>query len=180
MAAATPYHHDRRVAERRQIAYPAPRRPAAEGVRVSWGGIWGGVIAAMGVLLILSAIGLAVGITAAEPGTSGARALGAGAGIWAAAALLVALFTGGMVATRIGATYDPGTGFWEGFLVWTVSVLLMGVLAASGIGMGAMAGLDGANMSFSQENVGAAWISVGGLLLSLLAAVLGAMSGRRD
>jgi hypothetical protein len=179
MAVATPYQ-DRRVAERRQIAYPAPRAAPAEGMRVSWGGIWGGVIAALGVLMLLSAIGLAVGVSAADPGTSGAALLGTGAAIWAAAALLVALFIGGMVATRIGATYDPGTGFWEGFLVWTVSVLLMGTLAASGIGLGAMARIDGADMSFSQQNVTAAWISVGGLLLSLLAAVLGAMSGRRD
>ncbi len=172
-------YQDRRVAERRQIAYPAARAATGDGVRVSWGGIWGGVIAALGVLLLLTAIGLAVGISAADPGSTGASAIGTGAGIWAASALLLALFVGGMVATRIGATYDPGTGFWEGFLVWTVSVLLMGAFAASGIGMGALAGFDGGNMSFSPENAAAAWISVGGLVLSLLAAVLGAMAGRR-
>lgn len=179
MALATPYQ-DRRVAERRQIAHPATRIGGTDGVRVSWGGIWGGVIAALGVLLLLTAIGLAVGITAADPVGPGTAAIGAGAGIWAAAALLVSLFIGGMVATRIGATYDAGTGFWEGFLVWTVSLLLMGALAASGIGMGAMAGFDARNMSFSPQNALAAWISVGGLVLSLLAALLGAMSGRRE
>jgi hypothetical protein len=59
--------------------------------------------------------------------------MGTGAGIWAGVSLLLALFLGGLVATRIGATSDRTTGFFEGALVWVVSVLLMGYLATSGI-----------------------------------------------
>src|SRR5262249_39286275 len=61
--------------------------------------------------------------------------LGAGAGIWAGVSLLVALFVGGWVSTRIGAIFDGTTGFFEGALVWVVSVLLMLYLASTGIGM---------------------------------------------
>jgi hypothetical protein len=128
----TPYH-DRRVNERRRLAYPAVLR--AEGMRVSWGGIFGGVLVALGFLLLMTALGVAVGISAAQPGETEASTLGTGAGIWAGVSLLLALFIGGMVATRIGAIFDGTTGFFEGALVWIVSVLLMAYFASSGIGM---------------------------------------------
>jgi len=128
----TPYH-DRRMAERRRIAYPAVLR--AEGMRVSWGGVFGGVLVALGFLLLMTALGVAVGISAAQPGETDAGTLGAGAGIWAGLSLLLALLIGGWVSTRIGAIFDGTTGFFEGMLVWVVSVLLMFYFAGSGIGM---------------------------------------------
>jgi hypothetical protein len=128
----TPYH-DRRVTERRRIAYPAALR--ADGMRVSWGGVFGGVLVALAFLLLMTALGLAVGVSAAQPGETDTGTLGAGAGIWAGVSLLVALFIGGWVSTRIGAIFDGTTGFFEGTLVWVVSVLLMLYMASSGIGM---------------------------------------------
>jgi hypothetical protein len=134
MATATPSsYHDRRVSERRRIAYPAILR--AEGMKVSWGGIFGGVLVAIGLLLLLTALGVAVGISAAQPGETQASTLGTGAGIWAGLSLLVALFVGGMVSTRIGAISDGATGFFEGALVWVVSILLMLYFASSGVSM---------------------------------------------
>jgi hypothetical protein len=128
----TPYH-DRRVNERRRIAYPAMLR--AEGMRVSWGGIFGGVLVAIGFLLLMTALGIAVGISAAQPGETEAATLGTGAGIWAGVSLLLALFIGGMVSTKIGAIFDGTTGFFEGALVWVVSILLMLYFASTGVSM---------------------------------------------
>jgi hypothetical protein len=128
----TPYH-DRRSTERRRIAYPAALR--ADGMRVSWGGVFGGVLVALGFLLLMTALGLAVGISAVQPGDTDAGTLGTGAGIWAGLSLLLALFIGGWVSTRIGAIVDGTTGFFEGALVWVVSVLMMLYFASSGIGM---------------------------------------------
>jgi hypothetical protein len=128
----TPYH-DRRVVERRRIAYPALLR--ADGMRVSWGGVFGGVLVALGFLLLVTALGVAVGITAVRPGETDTATLGSGAGIWAGLSLLLALFIGGWVSTRIGAIFDGTTGFFEGMLVWVVSVLLMLYFASSGVGM---------------------------------------------
>ena len=133
MSVTTPYH-DRRIVERRKMNF-APMLAAGDGLRVSWGGIWGGVLAAVGLLILLSALGVAVGISAVKPGETDAATLGTGAGIWAGVSLLLALFLGGLVATRIGAIFDRTTGFFEGTLVWVVSVLLMGYLATSGIAM---------------------------------------------
>jgi len=171
-------YHDRRVAERRRVAYPAPLR--ADGMRVSWGGVFGGVLVALGFLLLMTVLGVAVGISAAQPGQADTGALGAGAGIWAGASLPVALFIGGWVSTRIGAIFDGTTGFFEGALVWVVTVMLsgVGVFAASGFELvtSAAQSLDSA----AQVTPYVSWITFGALLLSLLAAVLGAAAGRRN
>lgn len=132
----TPYQ-DRRIQERRRLSRPIAVR-AAEGMRVSWGGIFGGVLCAVGLLLLLAALGVAIGVSAADPGETRASTIGTAASIWAGISLLLALFLGGLVSTRIGAISDRTTGFFEGALVWVVTILLMGYLATSGIS--AMAG----------------------------------------
>lgn len=159
MAATSPYH-DRRLVERRRMNF-APMLATGDGVRVSWGGIWGGVLVAVGLLILLSALGMAVGISAVQPGQTNASTLGTGAGIWAGASLLLALFVGGLVATRIGAIFDRTTGFFEGALVWVVSVLLIGYLASSGISM--VAGGAFRMVSGATEAIGSVVQSGGGM-----------------
>ena len=104
-----------------------------EGMKVSWGGVFAGVIVALGVSMLLAALGVAIGISAIDPSDVNASAVGVGAAIWAGLQLLLALFVGGMVATRVGAVIDRTTGFFEGVLVWVVSLVLMTYLAASGV-----------------------------------------------
>ena len=200
MAIANPYH-ERRATERRRVAYPGLF--GAEGMRVSWGGIFGGVLVAVGLLLLLAALGVAVGISAVDPSQAELSKLGTGAAIWAGVSLLVALFVGGLVSTRIGATVDGSTGFFSGFLVWVVSLLLVAYLAASGVSSlasGAFSLMGGAQEVVAQvgdkaqemsQNLQqkaqeakpqasrAAWVTFGALVLSLAAAVLGALAGRR-
>ena len=204
MATAVNPYHERRTGERRRVAYPGLF--SAEGMRVSWGGIFGGVLVAVGLLLLLAALGVAIGISAVDPTQTELAKVGTGAGIWAGISLLVALFIGGLVSTRIGATHDARTGFFAGFLVWVVSLLLVAYLAASGVSSlagGAFSLMGGAqqmaeqvqqqaqdiqqNMPQLQQKAQevkpqasrAAWATFGALILSLAAAVLGAAAGRR-
>lgn len=125
-------HYNRRVSDRTS-SYASLLH--AQGIKVSWGGIWGGVLLAVGLLILLTALGVAVGVSAVQPGETEASTLGTGAGIWAAISLLLALFIGGFAATRLGAITDRATGFFEGALVWVVSILLMGYFAGSGVGL---------------------------------------------
>jgi hypothetical protein len=104
-----------------------------DGLRISWGGIWAGVLTVLGTLLFLSTLGLAVGISAADPANTDAGALGMGAAIWSGIALLIALFVGGMAATRLGMIYDRATGAFEGALVWVLSFVAILWLASSGV-----------------------------------------------
>jgi len=204
MAAAVNPYHERRTGERRRITYPGLF--SAEGMRVSWGGIFGGVLVAVGLLLLLAALGVAVGISAVDPTQTAIARVGTGAGIWAGVSLLIALFVGGFVATRIGATHDASTGFFAGFLVWVVSLLLVAYLAASGVSSlagGAFSLMGGAQQVAEEvqqkaqdiqqkmpelqqkaqevkpQATRAAWATFGALILSLAAAVIGAAAGRR-
>ena len=131
MATYSEGYPERRAGERRRDFYPAVLR-SFEGLRVSWGGVWGGVLVAMGLFLLLTALGVAIGRTLDAAGT-GTQLPAMAAGLWAAGSLLAALFVGGVVSTRVGGVYDRTTGFFEGALVWVVSMLLMFFFATTGI-----------------------------------------------
>jgi len=197
MATATHPYHERRSGERRRIAYPGAYRTglfSTEGVRVSWGGIFGGVMVAVGLLLLLAALGVAIGITAVDRQSTQLGSLGVGAAIWTGVSLLLALFLGGLVSSRLGATYDRTTSFFEGFLVWIVSLLLVAYLAASGMNwvagdtfaimgsapdLSSMAVPPDVVQGITPQAAKTAWITFGSLVLSLGAALIGAMAGRR-
>jgi len=131
--------HETTVGERRARYRRAEDRTGVSrrwgGLAVSWGGVWSGVLLVVGMLILLTMLGLAIGISAVDPGNTEAQTFGAGAAIWAGLSLLVALFIGGMVSTRFGMVYDKATGAFEGVLVWVLSVLLMMYLAGTGISM---------------------------------------------
>ncbi|HEX2492420.1 MAG TPA: hypothetical protein VHK24_01505, partial [Steroidobacter sp.] len=104
-----------------------------EGFRISWGGIWAGVLTVMGALLFLTTLGLAVGVSAIDPFSTDASSVGAGAAVWSGISLLISLFIGGMAATRLGMVFDKAAGAFEGALVWVLSFLLILWLATSGV-----------------------------------------------
>lgn len=134
-----------------------------EGFRLSWGGIWAGVLTVMGTLLFLTTLGIAVGISAADPGQTDAGALGTGAAIWSGLSLLIALFVGGMAATRLGLVFDKAAGAFEGALVWVLSFLLILWLASSGVRLvaGGIASLFGGVTQTVSSVVGSEDLSSG-------------------
>jgi hypothetical protein len=165
---SSPYH--RRATD--TTSYTSLLR--SDGLKVSWGGIWGGVLLAVGLLILLTALGVAVGISAVQPGETDASRIGASAGMWGAISLLLALFIGGFAATRIGAITDRATGFFEGALVWVVSILLMAYFASTGIGMlagGAFKLVGGASQAIGtvMQSQGSGGIDVSGGVDQILA-----------
>jgi hypothetical protein len=69
--------------------------------------------------------------------------------------------------------YDSATGMFEGVLVWIVAMILMAAFAGSGFVF-----LPEFSIDLTASRV-AAWMGLGAMVLSLLAAVSGAMAGRR-
>jgi hypothetical protein len=108
---------------------------ATEGMKISWGGVFGGVLAGVGTLILLSSLGIAVGISAVDPRNPDAGAIGTGAAIWAAAALLISLFVAGWASTRLSLLWERTTAVFEGVLVWVLSVVLLLYLAANGVSL---------------------------------------------
>lgn len=104
------------------------------GFRLSWGAIFAGLIVAMVTQVVLSILGLAVGLTIWDPGDP-AAALGQGTGIWIAVAALISLFAGGIVTGRLAGVLTTGDGALHGGVMWGLSVIVTLWLTASGAGM---------------------------------------------
>src|SRR5262245_8022692 len=110
------------------------------GPLVGWGAVFGGFFVGAGVVLLLTILGVAVGVTVLpDPrvvGPEGAVKLGIGAAIWAALGLLVGFFVGGCVAGRAINHPDRAGAVIQGMLVWTVGIVAVVVLVTSGISVG--------------------------------------------
>jgi hypothetical protein len=116
-----------------------PQVTPIDTARVGWGGVWSGFLVGLGVLMLLSTLGLAVGVTTADVGQgegAGARTLGIGAAIWAGLSLLLALILAGMISSRAAVVVDRTVATVHGVLVWVLTMPAVLNLAGSGIGLG--------------------------------------------
>ena len=106
-----------------------------------------GLFIAIGVLMVMGALGLAIGVTALgdprEATGDTASGLGIGAGVWAFITLLIALFLGGLVSTKVTDRPDRPGAVMHGALVWVLFFLFTIWLIGSGISLG-LSGLFGA------------------------------------
>jgi hypothetical protein len=95
----------------------------------------------------MGALGLAIGVTAlGDPRQATgetASDLSIGAGIWAFITLLVALFLGGMVSTKVTDRPDRPGAVMHGALIWVLFFLFTLWMIASGVSLG-LSGLFGA------------------------------------
>ncbi len=144
--------------ERTETAEPTP------GARVSWSGIFGGVVVGIGALLLLTALGVAIGITTIDVDRPDASALGTGAAIWTGVSLLLALFLGGWSAARMSMLWDRTAAMFQGTLVWALSMLLILWLAASGVGLIASQTFSLMGTTASAVGAAAGGADLGGLL----------------
>jgi hypothetical protein len=116
---------------------PEVRRGVFTGhpIKVSWGGIFAGVVAALGIWVLLYVLGLALGLSAVHPTeASSIKASGIFTGIWSGIVPLIALFFGGFVAARAGGVIERGEGALHGLVVWGAAVLLGVYLLGGAIG----------------------------------------------
>ena len=134
--------------------------------RVHWGPIIAGLLTALTTLLLLSLLGLAVGLTTVNAGTAATQGsppvdAGRNSAIWAAVSGVIAFILGGYVAGRTAAIFNRGWGALNGALVFMLAVPLILWLAGSGLGavLGSLGNLSGAlasNPTATQAAQGAA------------------------
>lgn len=119
---------------------PAPPQYANTAERhnfptLCWRAIIGGTVAAMGIHILLTALGVGGGLAAFTPMTDANPAVNfsfGAAAIWSAAAL-VSLWFGGFVAGRF--SHSVHSGFVHGVLVWSLSLIVTLLLLSMGTGM---------------------------------------------
>ncbi|MDH6058245.1 hypothetical protein [Umezakia ovalisporum] len=182
-----------------------PARLAEYHDRVRWGPIIAGVLVALATQLILSSLFGAIG--ASTIATSGAPRtitpdIAANVGIWSTLALLISLFIGGWVTTRACGPMNRNTALLNGAILWATSLALSSWLLASGVwgtfgivapsfaiglppGTQPLAPIPPTTITPNQARQIAAatsralWWFVFGSLLSLAAALIGAVVGAR-
>jgi hypothetical protein len=104
------------------IEPPAAVAPPSE--RISWGAIIGGAVTALGVGALLYALGFALGLSAIDPNNpSSFRASSIFTGIWSLVTAFLALFAGGMVASRGAGVYTRGAGAIHGLVMWGLTTI---------------------------------------------------------
>ncbi len=92
--------------------------------RVSWGAVFAGAVAAVGLWMLLYALGLAIGASTLNVhSTSSAKSTGIFTGVWGAVAPLVALFIGGLVAGRAAGVDHRTDGAMHGFVTWGLAAI---------------------------------------------------------
>ncbi|MBI3897092.1 MAG: hypothetical protein HY308_02215 [Gammaproteobacteria bacterium] len=102
---------------------------------IRWGAILAGVVGGTASYLLLSLLGVAVGLTAIDP--TSAEPIGRvplGAGIWTGVSLLASAFIGGYVAGHMSGLSRSSDGMLHGFVSWAATTLLYAVLTTSAIG----------------------------------------------
>lgn len=166
--------------------------------RVRWGPIISGVIFALATQLILSSLFGAIGASTIA-GSGAPRTItpdvAANVGIWSTIALLVSLFVGGWVTTRACGPMNRNTALLNGAILWATTLAVSSWLLASGV-WGAFGIVvpsvmvavppitePGVTAEEAREIAAATsaalWWFVFGSLLSLAAALMGAVLGAR-
>ncbi|MEG4458960.1 hypothetical protein [Microcoleus sp. N9_A1] len=172
--------------------------------QVRWGPILAGIAIALGTQLILSALAMAIGLSAGATGAD-AGSVGFGVVIWSIISLLISLFLGGWVMAQSCGPMTTKTAILNAAILWGTTLALSSWLLASGISgaVGAVAAnageianqvqqQGGVNIPNQAPNVDpnqvrdlagntakATWSFLLGSLLSLAAAMMGGAVGAR-
>jgi len=94
-------------------------------VKVSWGSIIAGTVTALGLWVLLYALGLALGLSSINPQDTGsAKSSGIFTGIWSLVSPLIALFVGGIVAGRGSGAQTKSSGGLHGLVMWGLTTLV--------------------------------------------------------
>jgi hypothetical protein len=99
--------------------------------RVRWGPVVAGTIVAVGVLLFLTILGFALGISALRDNNP--RTWGTAAGIWGGLSLLIAFFIGGWLTARSATTLSASDGPLNGFVTGAAILLILLWLATTAV-----------------------------------------------
>jgi len=102
---------------------------------ICWGAILAGTVAAIGIHLLLTALGVGAGLAAFSPLTDSdpIENFSIGAAIVWSVCALVALAFGGFIAGRFSGC--PHRGFSHGIIVWSLTLIITLLLVSMGTGM---------------------------------------------
>jgi hypothetical protein len=122
-------------------AIESPAVPTSMAVRritipaIRWSAIFAGAVAGLATYMLLSLLGIAIGLTAVEP--TAAEPVGVvpiATAIWSGISMLIAAFIGGYVAARMSGLARRTDGLLHGFVAWATVMVLFAWLATTTVG----------------------------------------------
>lgn len=127
--------------------------------RISWGAIFAGAVLALVIQLSLSLLGLGIGLGTIDPmeEQNPMSGIGLGAGIWWIVSMLVSLYLGATVASRLAGMPRPTDGLLHGLLTWAVVTLLTFYLLTTAVGriIGGVTGVAGRALTGAGKGIAA-------------------------
>jgi hypothetical protein len=105
--------------------------------RISWAAIFGGVIFVVALQLLLSMLGVGIGLSTVNVNagtTPDASSLGIGTGLWWVLSSCLALFLGGYIAAWLAGIEISFDGMLHGLMTWGIATILTIYLLTSAIG----------------------------------------------
>jgi hypothetical protein len=160
--------------------------------RIRWGSVWAGLVIALTVQLLLSALGVALGIRGLVPSPGEVSETTATTlGLWMAVSAIIALFLGGLATARFAGIAGTHNGVWNGVVLWALALLLGTIAASAGVGgaldqiMRGPVGMGSAapgevQRALGMASAGAGWFVVGAIVALIAAAVGGAVGARHE
>ena len=105
--------------------------------KVSWGAIFAGVVVGLVVQVLLTMLGVGIGVATLDPGSADNPAVATASiasGVWYAVTGIIAAFAGGYVAARMSGKAEATTGALHGLTTWAFTTLLMLYLLPTAVG----------------------------------------------
>ena len=105
--------------------------------RVSWGAIFAGVVVALVVQVLLTMLGVGIGVATLDPGAGDNPAVSTFSvvtGIWYVLSGIIAAFAGGYIAARMSGKTVATTGALHGLTTWAFTTLLVLYLLSTAVG----------------------------------------------
>jgi hypothetical protein len=144
--------------------------------RVSWGALFAGFFAGVGLLLLLLSLGAATGLTTIDlRDTASFAKMGVGAGIWDGLAAIIAAFVAAWAMGRLSSAVDRTSGMLHGVALWGLTWFVGLWVGVSALGQAQTAGAL-AGEAVAGDRAGA-WGAFLAAAFTLVASALGGASG---
>jgi len=152
---------------------PFGRVPAG---KLWWSAIFGGTFFALGIVVILSLFGVAVGAaaTGAQGVTAGVKAW---SGIWSLVTVFVGFFAGGYLAARASGSQAKADGRLHGIVVWALGTVSLAYMLLSTTQTALLRGLNVPTGSLQGMTATAATWMLIATICGLIGGVLGGHAG---
>ena len=123
-------------------------------LRLAWSALFAGTLIGWGVLLVLSLIGIVLGLSVIDPFRARPAISNSGAALWGAVSAVVSSFIGGFAVVRLAGDRRRGESLVHGTVSWAMSMLLAGLIALFVSGVAAFTRTPARNTAISRNTRG--------------------------